>query len=384
MTMRVAIVGASGAGLYAALFLKKRHPDYDVTVFDQASKVGKKLLATGNGHCNLLNLQMAGKYYNDPGFVDALLERCPLSSLQQTLADFGIATLHRGDLVYPLSYSAASYVRYLHSTALRLGVKFVLGAKVCNYQVNEQITLELESGKETFDKVVFATGGASSPNLGSDGSLFPVFARHGYEIIPLAPSLCPLVTKEKTKRISGLRHEAKITLFSSGKTIYEEAGEILFKDDGISGIAVFNASAYIARESSKDYEVVVDLFPTFSEQEIGSLLERAKRNNPQSPYGAVMEEKLAEYVEFAGKMQGLPTFSKAAKNLKFHVSGLYPFASSQVSHGGIKVDQIGLDFASKKENGVYFLGEVLNVDGLCGGLNLGFALASAKTFAESL
>ena len=382
--MRIAIVGASGAGLYAAIFLKRKHPDFKVEVFDHADKVGKKLLATGNGHCNLLNTKMAGRYYNDPQFIDSLLERYPLSTLQESLAELGIATLEKGDLVYPLSYSAASHVKYLNDLATSLGVAISLGVDVKDYEVGNGVKLLTTKGPKDFDKVIFATGGASQPNLGSDASIFHVLERHGYDIKPLVPSLCPLKTKEKTKMISGLRHEAKITLIKNGKTLYEEVGEILFKDDGLSGIAIFNASAFLARGNAQKAEVQVDLFPNLSQAQLQEYLDQAKKVNNNNPNNAIIDEKLAKYASFAGKMQGIEDFSKILKSLRFHVEGLYPFASSQVSSGGLKIKEITPDFAAKKEDNVYFVGEMLDIDGICGGFNLGFALLSAYVCAANL
>ena len=379
--MQIAVIGASSAGLYAAILLKRKHPDWKVDVFDRVDKIGKKLLATGNGHCNLLNLKMVGSYYNDPAFVNSLLSVHPLSELLGTLDQLGIATLTKGDLVYPLSYSSSAHVKYLSNLAAHFGVNFHLGEEIKDYEAKGEITLFTSGGPKKFDKVIFATGGASQPNLGSNGGLFPVFAKHGYALKSLVPSLCPIKTKEKTKAISGCRHEAKITLIQNKRTAYEEVGEVLFKDDGISGIAVFNASAYLARNGCHNAEVVVDLFPNQSKQEIDALLNKA---NIDEPYLAFVEEKLGKYLLFAAKMQQMQSFSDIAKALRFHVDSLYPFAFSQVSHGGLEVNQIGLDFASKKENGIYFIGEMLNIDGLCGGFNLGFALASALGLVATL
>ena len=384
--MRIGIVGASGAGLYAAIFLKRRHPDYEVAVFDRAEKVGKKLLATGNGHCNLLNANMEGKAYNHPAFVDGLLEGCPLSTLRNELNDLGVFTTQKGDLIYPLSYSASSYVNYLTGLAQSLGVLIELGAEVVDYLSDgtTMVTLFAKDWSASFDRVVFATGGCSQPNLGSNGALFDVFEMHGYSIVPPEPSLCPLKTKEKTKLVFGLRHEAKVTLLHDGKPIYEEAGELLFKDDGISGIAVFNCSAFMARNPKGEYEVVVDFFPGIEEGKLADILAYAAMKNPDNPYGAILEQKLSKYLEFAGKMQRDPSFAHTLKHTRFHIEGRYPFAASQVTSGGIDLGEIGPDFQSKKEKGVYFVGEVLDVDGLCGGYNLGFALLSAYCLGRAI
>ena len=382
--MRIGIVGASASGIYAAIFLKRKHPDWKVDVFDHADKVGKKLYATGNGHCNLLNENFSGRYFNCPEFIDGLLSKYPLPKLKEELANLGIATLNKGDLIYPLSYSASSFVSYLNGVSLSLGITFHLGVEVKAYEANETITLYTSEGPKAFDKVIFAVGGLSQPALGSNGSLLNEFSNHGYAFKTAQPSLCPLKTKEKTKMISGVRHEAKITLLDNKKIVYEEVGEILFKDDGVSGIAVFNASAFIARNPSGHYELEVDLFPNLEIDKLAKYLDCAKKNSPASEFGAVLEEKFAKYLVFAMKMQGDKSLEATLKRLVFHGLELYPFASSQVTSGGLDLMQIDAGFASKKENNVSFIGEMLDVDGLCGGFNLGFALLSAYACAESL
>ena len=382
--MKVAIIGASAAGLYASLYLLSQHPEYEVVVFEQKEKVGKKLLATGNGHANILNLGMAGEHYNHPEAIDAWLSEKPLASLQQDLADFGIATLAKGDLVYPLSYSAPAYVRYLHKLAETKGVTFRLGVKVLDYHVGSKIMVRTSEGHESFDRLIIACGGKSQENLGSDGSLFPVLQGHGYSIIPQRPSLCPVVTKEKTKSISGVRHAAKVSLIRNGETVYEEMGEVLFKDDGLSGIAVFNASAFIARSGQPDWQIVIDLFPELSQAELTRLIDQAKANQKDGYLSAILDEKLGKYCEFASKIQKDSSLAETLKGLRFHVDSLYPFGASQVTSGGVDLAEIDGHFHSRREPGVSFIGECLDVDGLCGGFNLGFALLSASLVGVDL
>ena len=205
-TMKTAIIGASSAGLYLAIFLKKNHPEYEVVVFDKNEKIGKKIYATGNGRCNLLNTATSPKDYNHPSYMEPLLKTYDYPRLKAELNGLGIEVVSEGVNVYPASLQASSFVKYLTDLALKLGVEFRLSTKIVGYHHAKNWILETDQGASSFDKIVFATGGKSQPKLGSDGSLFPVFSAHGYRLVPLKPSLCPIVTLEKTKSLSGLRH----------------------------------------------------------------------------------------------------------------------------------------------------------------------------------
>ena len=380
--MTVFVVGASAAGLYAAIFLKSNHPDYQVVVFDRVEKVGKKMLATGNGHCNLFNLGMKGSHFNHPEFVDELLKEYPPYRCPEIFYDLGIGILKKDDLLYPLSYSASTYVKTLEDEAKSLGIEIHLNERILDYQ-NEPVKLVTDKGTYQGDFIIFATGGKSQENLGSDGSLFPVFEKHGYEVVPLWPSLCPVKTKEKTKAVSGVRHTAEVTLELDGKTVYRENGEVLWKDDGLSGIAVFNASAYLARAKKKEAMIYLDLFPEIPENALAKIYENS-RQKLSNPLESLLETKLANYVKNYAKTEETIEIVRVLKRFPFHVIDLYPFASSQVTSGGVSLSDIDASFRSKLEDNVAFIGEVLDVDGLCGGLNLGFALLSALKVAKHL
>ena len=176
--MNVAIIGASSAGLYTAIFLKKKHPDYQIEVFDKNEKVGRKLAATGNGRCNLLNLSTGPEDFNYPLYMEPLLKEYPYSALKEALGSLGVQLVSDGVYVYPATMNANAYVKFLYDVATSLGVIFRLKIKVLDYEGGTPWTLLC--GNETFkaDVLIFATGGMSTPNLGSDGSLFTTFFRH--------------------------------------------------------------------------------------------------------------------------------------------------------------------------------------------------------------
>lgn len=392
--MEVGIIGASAAGLYSAILIKRAHPDFKVSLFERNDRVGKKLAATGNGHCNLLNRKVSFHYFHESPIAKALFEKYPYEVLEDTLKNLGVCLTYQGDLVYPMCYHAPSYVKFLLDTAADLGVEINLSSCLLSYKKKGK-RYELGFGDKNvlIDKLVFATGGKSQKKFGSDGSLFTLFEEHGYRVAPLSPSLCPVKIKERVKPMSGLRHKAFVSAFSNGNPIYMEEGEVLFKDDGLSGIAVMNASSYLIREPrGKDLSLCLDLFPTLSANELLKLLSLGLKANPDFFLSTVLEKPILAYIfEFCdlfGKKhlteKDLVKLVNAMKCLRFTYAGNYDFESSQVTFGGISSESLSSNLESKKEKGVYFVGEVLDADGLCGGFNLSFSLASSLEVASSI
>lgn len=388
--MKMAIVGNGGAGLPLSLFLKNEHPEFDISLIDKNEKIGRKLCATGNGKCNILNLHTGEEHYNNPAYMKPLLAEYNFGNLMGYLANLGVVLSDEGDYVYPVSKSAPTLVNYFGDIAKRKGIRFLSETKVLDYEVKNGIQLKTNKGTFSFDKVVFATGGKSSPNLGSDGSMFPIFEKHGYQIEPLRPSLCPIRTVEKTSEITGYRHQAKVTLMVDGRIVREEEGEVIFKNDGLSGIVIFNMSAIINRlEKGHKIELDLDLFPAVTLSQLTADLLDAINKNGDCAIEAYFPKEMASYLKKAAHLKTLNSkgdafaLAKAIKCLRFNFKESYDFASSQVSIGGIRLSEVNADLSSKKEANVYFAGEVLDIDGLCGGHNLTWCLISALLISNS-
>jgi predicted Rossmann fold flavoprotein len=379
--MKIAIVGSGASGLYCAILLKKKNAANDVFVIEKDEKIGRKLYATGNGHCNLLNLSLESKAYNHPDFMEKVISLYPYSYLKKELADWGLEVIEKGNYVYPLNFNASAFVGFLTDLCHNLGVHFVLKTRVRDYEIGHGgITLMTSEGSlPSFDELILAVGGESTPKLGSDGSFFPILKKHGYEIEDLKPGLAPLkLLDEDIKPLAGLRHDAKVEAVVSGKVVFSEKGEILYKDDGISGIVIFNAeSALLRLNHFKGAGIHIDLFPDVSEKELADRLAIDQKNNPPFFFEAYFQDELAKHILARAKSQtDGRKIAQAIKNLVYSVREPYSFENSQVTIGGVSLKEVDSSLQSKREKNVYFAGEIVDIDGNCGGFNLSWALLS--------
>ena len=373
--MKVAVIGCGAAGLYSAILLKKNNREYEVTVFEKEEKLAKKVYATGNGHCNVLNKKLLANKYNNIPYFKNLLKDFSYASLKEELSSWGVMLLENGDYVYPLSFSASSFVSYLLSYGEKIGVRFLPAKKVSDYEKTQD---GYQICDQIFDKVVIATGAKSSPNLGSDGSFLSVLRRHGYQWNEFKPGLAPIRVAENVKSLQGIRHHALVKASSDKKQIFEEEGEVLFKKDGLSGIVIFNAESALFREKTLiSPKITIDLFPEYSFYSLCDKLNQAKIKNPEYYLSSFLVSALADYVTKEAKNKNVDQIAQTLKHLTFSVTGSYGFEDSQVSLGGIPLNEVTPFLESKKESGVYFVGEILDADGYCGGYNLSWALISA-------
>lgn len=380
---RIVIVGGSIAGVYSALLLREKHQDAGILILEKNDKLLKKIYATGNGHCNLLNLASAGKNYNRPDFIDSAFSRHPIPSLLSFLGKYGIATRAKGDLVYPESYSAASFCLYLEMLIRKMGIEVRLNTRIVDY--DGSLVYGEDGEKYPYDHLLFCFGGKSQSRLGSDGSLFPLLLDHGYSLLPLRPGLCPIKTKQRHPRLKGVRREAAVKAETPDGLTFLEKGEVLFKDDGLSGIVIFDLASFLARSGANAARIHLDLLPSYSCEEAVNLLKTAMAANQRGMLLCLFEKPLAEYIaSLAENPQNPSELVRISKDLRFDFESLYPFSDSQVTVGGIDVGQLDCNLKSLAESNVSFAGECLDVDGDCGGYNLTWCLLSAFLAAEGI
>lgn len=361
--MKIGIIGGGASGSYLAIRIKELNPSFDVTIFEKNDKLLKKVAVTGNGRCNYANLGDLNNKYND-AFALQIIDNLKPNELVNNFERFGIHPTLIDNLVFPVTLSAQTVVLMLLKRIEELGIKVNLNENVLDYErINNQYLLKTSSGVYHFDKIAFTSGGKAYSQLGTDGALIDVLEKHGYDIESLSPSLSPIKVKENTKKISGQRVKCLVSLFNDNKLYYSEDGEVLFKDDGLSGIVILNMSQKINTiKNKKNVTIILNLAPNTA-------------NIKTEQYLEYVTPKVASYLN-ENKLD--------IHNVIFTFKNFYDFNIAEVSHGGVSLNEISDSLESKKEKGLYFAGEILDIDGMCGGYNLMFAFASAETIAKNI
>ena len=361
--MKILIVGAGVSGVAAAINIKRKYPNDEVVIIEHNEKPLRKILATGNGRCNLGNKKLDISKYNHPD----LMKSYSYKEYIEYIESYGFKTKELGDLVYPYSESAQTVRNRLLKELGRLNVDIHNEEDFIDYQITKTgVSVKTNKNEYLVDKLILATGGKSTKSLGNDGSIFDVLNRHHYNIVPLRPGLVPIKTKENTKLVDGVRTKARVLLLENGKNVFEEDGEVLFKKDGLSGIVIFNASNHIKNKSHK-YEIVLNLIPDFNR-------ELHKNNQQFLDKHEFLEYYFApKFAQYLDSIISSKNYINELQNLTFNFKDFYDFENSQITIGGIQIDDVKPNFESKKEPNVYFLGELLDMHGPCGGYNLTWA-----------
>ncbi|MEY8352182.1 NAD(P)/FAD-dependent oxidoreductase [Lachnospiraceae bacterium 54-53] len=393
MKPQVIIVGGGASGLAAAV--RAARLGASVTVLEHTARPGKKLLSTGNGKCNLTNLVTPKGAYRGgrPEFYKKVLEQVPVEQTLDFFRSLGIVLTDRNGYVYPNSGQAATVVEALLFELEHLKVQIICDCQV--EEVGRDLTLMTSKGKWKGDSVILAAGSMAAPKTGSDGSGYQLAAALGHHIIKPLPALVQLRCREKWYgQAAGVRTNARVKLLIDGKTAAADQGELQFTDYGISGIPVFQVSRYaaIGIEEGRRVTAELDLFPDMDQAGTESfLLDRVKRFGYR-PAGeflhGVLNHKLAHILL---KESGIPKAGNsgditpgqviklclAMKGLKTTVTAANSFDQAQVCSGGVDTGEVDpRTMESKLIKRLYLAGEILDVDGICGGYNLQWAWSS--------
>ena len=369
--MKIAVIGGGVSGVSFAINRKRNHPQDEIFIFEHTDKLLKKVLATGNGKCNIAN---AGEVIYSNNIADNIINKYNFDYQNKFLDSLNIKTKLVGNLSYPISESAATVRNAFLKEVERLKIKVITNCNLLEYYKKEAgYVLKTDLGDHQVDSIIFAVGGKSLPKSGSDGSLLPILKKHNYRINELVPALCPIYTKEKTKILDGTRVKAKVTVKSNSEIIFEESGEVLFKEKGLSGIVIFNVSRIIAHDLSKKYNIELDLLPDVSIEELKAFY---KKNNKQTLLESYLHPNLVKYLENSNNVV------KDIKSLSFIFDKLYGFENSQISVGGISLSDISNNLESKLEKNIYFAGELIDIDAPCGGYNLMWAIGSGLYLSD--
>ena len=370
-------------------------PSMNVAVLESNERVGKKLLATGNGKCNLTNLDMNIVHYNKPSFVESFLDRFDAHDTIATFEKMGLITKVIDKRVYPYSECASTVLDVLRKAIERnrtqvftshyvnavenFNDEFIVGGVIKNdAKPNESFSYRADS-------VVLATG--SPATFGRDS--LSLYRALGHDARAMTLSLVPIKTdKEPLKGLQGVRVKAGVRI-----GYRYETGEVLFKDFGVSGIAVFNLSSEIARGRAKIGDMLtIDFMPEYSKAEVEDIL--TKRNNNYTVGELLLgtfHSKVQERIIWAANCDAndpaqskIGALANAIKNYKFTIEGLGDVSLAQAMSGGLNVREFDDNLMSLKVKNAYAIGEALDVDGDSGGYNLQWAFSSAKAVATAI
>lgn len=411
MGKEIAVVGGGAAGMMAAICAT--YAGAHVTVYERNERVGKKILSTGNGKCNFSNEFMDANCYYGGGAacVDRIYSRFGLAETKVLFQKLGMRIKDKNGYLYPASEQAATVLDVLRYEMERLGITLLLGCRVAavsslsqDKTVNEGtmgseggqarlLVVETESFKprrRTYDAVILACGGRAAPKTGSDGNGFALAKRLGHQIIPTVPALTALRCKEAfLKQTAGVRCEAGITLYIDGIAASQVYGELQLTEYGISGIPVFQFSriAAYALLEKRCVTAEIDFMPDSNAAFwTKRWTQQGKQSMEQFVTGIVNKKVGLLLLKLAGiketeraceiSVSRREKFEKLFRSLKVTVAETNSYEQAQVCAGGVDFREVTESLQSVRVPGVFFAGELLDIDGICGGYNLQWAWSS--------
>lgn len=391
------VLGGGAAGLMAAI--QAARAGAKVTIIEHQSACGKKLLATGNGRCNLTNTQIRADAYHShaPEAVAEVLRRFTVKDTLDFFSSLGLYLRDKNGWIYPYSMQARTVQHLLLTEAAHLGVKIETQTVIQDIRRTGTGRWALASSARTFeaDAVIIAAGSKASNLPGADGSGYDLARSLGHKIHPVLPALVPLIGEgDYFRQWAGLRMEADVSVYLDGKKVGQERGEVQLTDYGVSGIPVFQLSRYAVEgiHEGKKAQVVLDLFPDVGAQKLEDLLRNRKK---QSPYKDWMEVLLGIFPEkfckiaakrVKGTEKSIPRrLARELKHWSVPIKGSQDYIYAQVCMGGVDLRQVDpRTLESRLHEGLYFAGEILDVDGACGGYNLQWAWSSGAVAARAV
>lgn len=404
MSSRVIVIGAGAAGLMAAGIAAER--GRDVLLLEKNDRVGKKLLISGKGRCNITNnTDIEGLIRNIPGngnFLYSSFYTFSNEDLMRLLQDEGLEIkVERGGRVFPVSDKAKDVVLILQNFAEKRHVRIQLNSPVSSIEnVNGAVTgVSLKNGSFIeASNVILATGGASYPGTGSTGDGYEMAKKLGHSIRPLKPSLIPLLTAEKwVSELQGLslKNISVSLIDSKGKKIYNDFGEMIFTHFGVSGPVILSSSRHILQYGYKDVKLVIDLKPALDEETLDARIQRDFEKFSRKQYKNSLDELLPQkLIPVVIQLSQIPEdkpvnqitkaerrmLTRLLKNFTLEITGSRPISEAIVTAGGICTDEIDPStMESKLIKGLFLAGEVIDVDGYTGGFNLTIAFSTGYT-----
>ena len=379
---KVVIIGGGASGMMAAI--QAARTGAAVTLLEHNEKPGKKILATGNGRCNLTNLVQEPSRYrsSQPDFPWKIITQYPLEDTLAFFSELGIYTKDRNGWVYPYSDQAAGVAQVLELEARHQKVKIKTTEEVTDIlREDGQYLVKTATWQYPCDSVIISCGSSASNVEGSSTTGYELAEKLGHTVVKPLPSLCGIRGKDNYyAKWAGSRMDGRITLEIDGETVGEEQGEILFTEYGISGIGVFQLSRYAVRgtDEGKITTYHLDLMPQLTKEELVKLLldrqQAGSYKNPQELLIGLLPRKMIDVL--VKKTYEPEKIAERLKDWQVPVKGAYALQQAQICSGGVDPRELTEQLESRLHPSIYFTGEVIDVDGPCGGYNLQWAWSS--------
>lgn len=407
--IKIAIIGGGASGLVSAIsFAKalKHRNNVEIVVLERLNRVGKKILATGNGRCNLSNLNTNEKYYHskNPKFVKDVLSQF---NFKDTIAFFEsiglICRIEEDGRLYPYSNQASSVLDILRMEVQHLGIK-----EICDFEVNnikehknKFIISSINNQKYEASKIILSTGGNAQPHLGSNGSGYKLLKSLSHTITDISPSLVQIKSDSKiVKALNGIKINAEAKIICNNKVIRKEKGELLFTEYGLSGILIFQLSTIIKNFKAQNIKISVDIMPEFEKNKVKEIIQnkisKEDWKSLENFFVGILNKKIGQMIL---KSAGIYPLSRKANSLssseinkivetikdwQFNITGTMSWNNAQVTSGGVNTEEFdSSSLESKKIKNLYVTGELLDVDGDCGGFNLQWAWSTGFIAGKS-
>lgn len=397
MNTDVLIIGGGAAGLLAAVYLKKQNSKLNIRILEALPRVGKKLLLTGNGRCNISNknINIFRYHGNDVSFAEYALNKYDLNYTADFFESIGVPFTFEDDKAFPASLQAGSVVDCLRFAAEESGVLIHTDTKVTNIQtLKDKYRIWADKLNFVCDRVIVATGLYSGGyKVGSDGSMFELLKKAGFKSVNTTPAIVQLKTENNiTKQLKGIKVDANVTLKVGEKVLRQEYGEVLFCDYGLSGPPVMQISREVPRNKNS-MTLSLDIIPEIAFDDLKAKIkarsENLKERNLEEFFTGMLQKRVGQVIL---KQCGLRLLDKSGilddgdidrivrmiKSFDFKVLDTTGFVNSQVTAGGISTNEFdSTTMQSKNYKNFYAIGEILDIDGDCGGFNLQWAWSSA-------
>lgn len=389
------IIGAGAAGMMAAITAAREHKK--VCILEKLNKAGKKIMATGNGKCNFTNANMQAEYFGgDRAFVSQLLEKFSLQDCLDFFRSIGIYPKNKNGYYYPNSEQAVSVANAFIFELERLGVQIYYETEITDILSQKNgVFVSTNKGQFLGRKLIIATGLLAAPKLGSDGSLFDLIKKTGHRFSPILPALCGFSCKGiDFKKVQGVRAHGTVTALIDGIEVAEDTGEIQFTNYGLSGIPIFQISRYLSKgvyHKSK-VQIAINLLPELNKEVVLKELNHRKTIYADQTVDKLLNgfihqllsDMVLQKIHLDKKMfcsgisqSQIEKMAETLQHLVVTVTNYRDFEFAQVCTGGIPLSDIHWEtLESKYAKNIHFAGEILDVDGICGGYNLHFAWAT--------